>query len=223
MEAHFAQGTEIAAFLPREDVRDALVGGYQALDDLPPSAVVGTASVRRSALLHHYRPDLQIKLLRGNVNSRLARLESGEFDAILLAVAGLKRLKLDVEYTPLSATQMPPAAAQGALALQIATDTPHYDTIAEICAALNCADTKACVTAERAALAFLDGSCQTPISALGKLQDDGTIKLEVTVLSADGKEKFEAAGTANRNSSTQLGEKVAQDVLEKCGGRSFLA
>ena len=223
MEADYAAGTEIAAFLPREDVRDALVGPYNSLDALPQAAIVGTASVRRSALLHHHRPDLQIKLLRGNVNSRLKRLEAGEFDAIILAVAGIRRLNLDVEYTPLSTAQMPPAAAQGALAIQIASGTDEYPQIKHICAEMNCADTADCVIAERAALAWLDGSCQTPISALGVLQDKETVYLEVTVLSSDGGKKFSSAGTAPRMQAKQLGQDIAKDILKQCGGRDFLA
>ncbi|MGB1473410.1 MAG: hydroxymethylbilane synthase, partial [Candidatus Puniceispirillaceae bacterium] len=119
METTIAEGTIIGAVLPREDRRDALVGPYADLDALPKGAHIGTASVRRSACLHHYRPDLRISLLRGNVNSRLARLEAGEFDAIILATAGLRRLNIHSGYQPLDEDVMPTAAAQGALAIQL--------------------------------------------------------------------------------------------------------
>ena len=114
METQLASGTEVAVVLPREDRGDALVGPYPSLDDLPDGAHIGTASVRRAALLRHYRPDLNIGLLRGNVNSRLRRLEAGEFDAIILAVAGLKRLQLDCAYTALDEQicRPPPRKAQ---------------------------------------------------------------------------------------------------------------
>ena len=223
MEAVFAAGTQIAAFMAREDMRDALVGPYRDIDSLPDGAVIGTASVRRTALLRHYRPDLDIRLLRGNINSRLARLEGGEFDAILLAVAGLKRLDMQIEYYPQEVSILPPAAAQGALAIQIATAHPHHDQLAACCARLNCADTADCVTAERAALAYLDGSCQTPIAALAEIRLDGRISLGLSVLSEDGAQKFDITDTADRQDTVQLGRACAERLLSQCGGRDFLA
>ncbi|MEC8744554.1 MAG: hydroxymethylbilane synthase [Pseudomonadota bacterium] len=223
MEAVFAAGTQIAAFMAREDMRDALVGPYRDIDSLPDGAVIGTASVRRTALLRHYRPDLDIRLLRGNINSRLARLEGGEFDAILLAVAGLKRLDMQIEYYPQEVSILPPAAAQGALAIQIATAHPHHDQLAACCARLNCADTADCVTAERAALAYLDGSCQTPIAALAEIRPDGRISLGLSVLSEDGAQKFDITDTADRQDTAQLGRSCAERLLAQCGGRDFLA
>ena len=223
MEAVFAAGTQIAAFMAREDMRDALVGPYRDIDSLPDGAVIGTASVRRTALLRHYRPDLDVRLLRGNINSRLARLEGGEFDAILLAVAGLKRLDMQIEYYPQEVSILPPAAAQGALAIQIATAHPHHDQLAACCARLNCADTADCVTAERAALAYLDGSCQTPIAALAEIRPDGRISLGLSVLSEDGAQKFDITDTADRQDTAQLGRSCAERLLAQCGGRDFLA
>ena len=223
MEAVFAAGTQIAAFMAREDMRDALVGPYRDIDSLPDGAVIGTASVRRTALLRHYRPDLDIRLLRGNINSRLARLEGGEFDAILLAVAGLKRLDMQIEYYPQEVSILPPAAAQGALAIQIATAHPHHDQLAACCARLNCADTADCVTAERAALAYLDGSCQTPIAALAEIRPDGRISLGLSVLSEDGAQKFDITDTADRQDTAQLGRSCAERLLAQCGGHDFLA
>ena len=223
MEAVFAAGTQIAAFMAREDMRDALVGPYRDIDSLPDGAVIGTASVRRTALLRHYRPDLDIRLLRGNINSRLARLEGGEFDAILLAVAGLKRLDMQCEYYPQDVSILPPAAAQGALAIQIATAHPHYDQLAACCAWLNCADTADCVMAERAALAYLDGSCQTPIAALAEIRPDGRISLGLSVLSEDGAQKFDITDKADRQDAAQLGRSCAERLLAQCGGRDFLA
>lgn len=223
MEAVFAAGTQIAAFMAREDMRDALVGPYRDIDSLPDGAVIGTASVRRTALLRHYRPDLDIRLLRGNINSRLARLEGGEFDAILLAVAGLKRLDMQIEYYPQEVSILPPAAAQGALAIQIATAHPHHDQLAACCARLNCADTADCVTAERAALAYLDGSCQTPIAALAEIRLNGRISLGLSVLSEDGAQKFDITDTADRQDTAQLGRSCAERLLAQCGGRDFLA
>ena len=187
METSIADGTIIAAILPREDRRDALVGPFADLDALPQGAHIGTASVRRSACLHHYRPDLRVSLLRGNVNSRLSRLEAGEFDAIILAVAGIKRLGLSVAYSPIDPAIMPSAVAQGALAVQIRT--PFDDrsaAVKDVVSALTCPKTLAEVTAERALLAYLDGSCQTPIAASARLNDDQTLALDGMILSTDG-------------------------------------
>ena len=120
METHFAPNTEIGAVLAREDRRDALVGPYCSLDELPKGARIGTASVRRSAILLNYRPDLKINLIRGNLNRRLDLLADGDYDALILAVAGIKRLGLDIDFTPIEANIMPSAVGQGALAVQIA-------------------------------------------------------------------------------------------------------
>ena len=111
METHFAAGTEIGAVMVREDRRDALVGPYQSLDDLPKGARIGTASVRRAAILLYYRPDLEINLIRGNLNRRLGLLAAGDYDALILAVAGIKRLGVDIAYTPIDAEIMPPPMA----------------------------------------------------------------------------------------------------------------
>ena len=187
MEAHFAPHTEIGAVLAREDRRDALVGAYQSLYELPKAACVGTAAVRRAAILLHHRPDLRIKLIRGNINRRLSLLEHGEFDAIILAVAGIKRLGLNVAYNPIDLAIMPSAVAQGAVAVQIRT--PFDDRSAmvkEVVSALTCPKTLAEVTAERALLTYLDGSCQTPIAASARLNDDQMLELDGMILSKDG-------------------------------------
>ena len=221
METTLAPQTSIAAVLPRADVRDALVGA-DSLNDLPHGAHIGTASVRRSAWLKYHRPDLQIGLLRGNVNSRLARLQAGEFDAIILATAGLQRLALDVAYTPIDIEVMPPAAAQGALALQVPTATKGGQAAAEILARLHDPDTGDCVAAERAMLACLDGSCRTPISAYATLQDD-QLHLYGAVLSADGQKMFETRQSGDRTEAAVIGKQAGAELLAACGGPSFLA
>lgn len=224
METVFADGTMIAAVLPREDRRDALVGPYASLDALPEGAVVGTASVRRTAILLHHRPDLQIKLLRGNVNSRLAALDAGKFDAIVLAVAGLKRLQLDVEYAPIDPSIMPPSAAQGALAIQVRdADDARSAAVIAACAGLNDATAAVEVTAERAMLDQLDGSCHTPIAASAKLDDKGTLHLDGMVLSVDGKKAYRSILSAPRGAADKLGRELAEDLLEQAGGHAFLA
>jgi hydroxymethylbilane synthase len=228
METVFANGTAIAAVLPREDRRDALVGPFATIDSLPDGAVVGTASVRRQALLRHHRPDLRIELLRGNVNTRLAALADGRYDAIILAMAGLRRLALDVPHTPLDPAIMPPAAAQGALAIQIRDGdgslNPDRDrAVTEVIVGLNCAKAKAEVTAERAMLAHLDGSCHTPIAASATLDDDGVLHLDGMVLRPDGAVAHRASATAPQDDATALGHQLGARLLDAAGGRGFLA
>ena len=224
METVFADGTMIASVLPREDRRDALVGDYASLDDLPDGAVVGTASVRRKAILLQRRPDLRIELLRGNINTRLAALAEGRYDAIILAMAGLRRLGLDPAHVPLDPAVMPPAAAQGALAIQTrAGGDERHRAVAEACAALNCTASAAEVTAERACLGYLDGSCHTPISASATMREDGMLVLDAMVLSPDGSAAFDASGAAPSDAADQLGRDLGAQLLEAVGGRGFLA
>lgn len=223
METHFADGTAVAAVLPREDRRDALIGPYASLDALPDGAIVGTSSVRRAALLHHNRPDLRIKLLRGNINTRMAKLEAGEYDAIILAMAGLRRLAIQIEHTPLDPSLMPPSAAQGALAIQtLAPVDPRSQAVYDACSALNCPQARDEVTAERALLRHLDGSCHTPIAASATVEN-GNLHLDAMVLSADGSEAHRASLSAPRDAAEQLGTDLAEQLLEAAGGRDFLA
>jgi hydroxymethylbilane synthase len=217
METRLADGTCIAAVLPREDRRDALLGA-ESLQDLPDGARVGTASVRRAAFLRHYRPDLQIGLLRGNLQTRLAKLEAGEHDAIILAVAGLKRLGIENGWTALEEQMMRPAAGQGIIAIQARTDNP---ALLDRLAALNCADTADCAAAERAVLATLDGSCRTPISANADMTGD-EISLYAAVLSADGQQLFEDRQNGPRSQAAALGRTLGERLLAACGGPDFL-
>lgn len=224
METVFADGTTIAAVLPREDRRDALIGPFTTIDSLPDGAVVGTASVRRQALLRHHRPDLRIELLRGNVNTRLAALAEGRYDVIILAMAGLRRLGLDVQHTPLDPAIMPPAAAQGALAIQIRDgDSDRDRAVARAIAGLNCAQATAEVTAERAMLAYLDGSCHTPIAASATLDDTGMLHLDGMVLRPDGTVAHRGSEVAPKADAVALGRQLGARLLEAAGGRDFLA
>ena len=224
MEAHVAPQTEIGAVLAREDRRDSLVGAYKSFDELPESAVVGTASVRRGAILLHHRPDLKIKLIRGNINRRLSLLADGEFDAIVLAVAGIKRLGLNVPFSPIDPAIMPPAVAQGALAVQIRTPfDDRSEAVKDVVSKLSCQNALAEVTAERALLAFLDGSCQTPISASATLNEDGTLCLDGMILSPDGRVAHRLQMDAPADEAAFLGEAVGVQLLNMAGGPSFLA
>ncbi|XDZ69684.1 hydroxymethylbilane synthase [Alphaproteobacteria bacterium LSUCC0744] len=224
METFFAPGTEIGAVLTREDRRDALVGPYRSLDDLPKGARIGTASVRRAAILLNYRPDLQIQLIRGNLNRRLGLLAAGDYDALILAVAGIKRLGVEIDYTPIAAEIMPSAVAQGALAVQIAApDTPRAVAVKALVGGLTCPKALVEVTAERALLSFLDGSCQTPISASAVLDEAGQVTLDGMILRPDGSAAHRRQVCAPADQAERLGAELGAELLGLAGGRAFLA
>lgn len=224
MEASFASGTCVAAVLPREDRRDALVGPFSSLADLPQGAVIGTSSVRRRALLLHHRPDLEIRLLRGNVNTRIAAMREGRFDAIILAMAGLRRLGLDVPHSAISPDIMLPSAGQGALAIQARNaDDSRSQAVIDAAATIGCAVTTTEVTAERALLGRLDGSCHTPIAASATLQPDGRLHLDGMILSTDGSNAFRDSLTGVASDAVQIGVALADQLLGAAGGRDFLA
>ena len=224
MEASFASGTCVAAVLQREDRRDALVGPFSSLADLPQGAVIGTSSVRRRALLLHHRPDLEIRLLRGNVNTRIAAMREGRFDAIILAMAGLRRLRLDVPHSAISPDIMPPSAGQGALAIQARNaDDSRSQAVFDAAASIGRATTTTEVTAERALLGRLDGSCHTPIAASATLQPDGRLLLDGMVLSTDGSNAFRDSLTGVASDAVQIGVALADQLLGAAGGRDFLA
>lgn len=223
METDFAAGTVIAAFLEREDRRDALIGQYSRIEELPDGAVVGTASVRRAAILGSIRPDLQLRLLRGNVNSRLRQLEDGQYDAIILAMAGMNRLGFSADIHPLDEETMLPAAAQGAIAIQaLGPDgSARRAAILESLEALNHPATAAEIRAERALLAELDGTCRTPIAASARF---GTsLEMKAALYSPDGRQAFFAEGSASPADAESLGTRLAAALLDQAGGRGFLA
>ncbi len=178
-------GFVLAAILAREDPRDAFVSNaYAGIGDLPPGAVVGTSSLRREAQLRHRFPALEFRPLRGNLDTRLARLDRGEYAAIVLAVAGLKRLGLDERIRAILAPEESlPAAGQGALAAECRDGRP--DLVAAL-APLHDAATAACVRAERAVSRALGGSCTVPLAAHATLAN-GLLVLRGLVASPDGK------------------------------------
>jgi hydroxymethylbilane synthase len=178
-------GLIIAAVLPREDPRDVLISRKaNSLRTLPANAVVGTASLRRQAQVLALRPDLKVVPLRGNVETRLRKLEAGEADATLLALAGLKRLDLAGRATAiLSTEEMLPAVGQGAICIEIRADD---EDLRRLLAPLDDRATAVCVTAERACLAELDGSCHTPIAALAELESGESLRLRALIALPDG-------------------------------------
>jgi hydroxymethylbilane synthase len=189
--AYLPDGLMLGAFLPREDPRDVLVShNRHTLASLPPAAVVGTSSVRRRAQLLRARRDTQAVTLRGNVDTRLAKLDAGTFDAAILALAGLKRLGLETRaMTIIGPDAWLPSPAQGAIGIEVRSDD---DYAREAISELDDEPTAIALACERAFLAALDGSCRTPIAALATLED-GAIRFRGEVLALDGADFVETA------------------------------
>ena len=169
VETQVPGGLVVDCFLEREDPRDALLGA-ESVEKLPRGARIGTSSIRRSAQLLSIRPDVEISLLRGNVDTRLKKLDTGEIDAMILAIAGLKRIgQEDKIGTSLEPSEFVPAVSQGVIGIQ--RRLSDY-SIATILAPLNHSPTSICVAAERSMLGALDGSCRTPIGGLATIESD---------------------------------------------------
>jgi hydroxymethylbilane synthase len=226
MPAECPPGLTIAAIPEREDPRDAFLSlKAERLEDLPHGARLGTASLRRQAQSLHRRPDLDVQMLRGNVDTRLAKLEAGEADAILLALSGLKRLGLGhLPRSLIDPVEAPPAPGQGALAIE----TRVADVDAPWLAAIRHEPTTIAVAAERGALTALEGSCKTPIGAHARLAD-GRLRLIVEALSPDGALRFrregETALTAGADAvalARALGLSLGRDILAEAGDRIAL-
>ncbi len=212
-------GLLLDTYLPREDVRDAFVSlAYAALADLPVGAVVGTSSLRRRSQLLHRRPDLTIVEFRGNVQTRLRKLSEGVASATFLAMAGLNRLNMtDVPRVPMSTDDMLPAIAQGAIGIERRADDPRAAAMLE---AIHDGPTGQRLAAERALLAALDGSCQTPIGGLADL-DGGTLRLRAEILRADGSEVIVDDATAAIADGPDLGRHMARALLAQAGSGFF--
>ena len=212
-------GLTLSAFLPREDPRDAFIGcTAKSLRELRDGAVVGTASLRRQALLKHLRPDLAIVPLRGNVETRLRKLEAGDIDATVLAVAGLKRLGLLAAATAVfEIDEFLPAVAQGAIGIETrASDTKT----AALVAAINDADTATAVTAERAFLAELDGSCRTPIAGHARLSD-GMLHFRGMIAKTDGSAAEEVSRAGQAADAAALGTEAGHELKRRAGPGFF--
>lgn len=208
-----ADGTALVATLPRADVRDALIAGAAAtLDALPKGAIVGTASLRRGALVRRRRPDIEVVSFRGNVQTRLDKLGRGEVHATLLALAGLTRLGLEAHATEiLDAEAFPPALGQGAVAV---TARAGDDATLETLLKLDCAETAAALACERAFLKVLDGSCRTPIAGLARVTG-GTLAFRGLVLSEDGARTVEGEISGGLGDAGALGAEAGRDVKSR--------
>jgi hydroxymethylbilane synthase len=199
----------IAAIPDREDPRDAILGS--ALKNVPHGALVGTSSGRRAAQLRLLRPDLQVQPIRGNIDTRVRKLKEGQYEAIVLAAAGLRRLGLTHEISELlSPQQMCPAPGQGALAIQTRVDDPAR----EICTQFNDEPTSQAVTCERTVLAALGGGCQLPVGTFAEPMGE-TLKVIAVVLSPDGSRCLRVESAGPRHLPEELGQAVAADLISR--------
>ena len=206
-------GIHLAAFLEREDARDAFISvSVKGIDNLPEGARFGTSSIRRAAQALRLRPDLRIVPFRGNVHTRLQKLLDGVADATLLAMAGLNRLDEGHRATAvLDPEDFMPAPAQGAIGIAIREGD---ERLANLIAPLDHLSTHTAITAERTMLTVLDGSCRTPVGAL-TLNENGLLTLKGEILSLDGQTSFRA--TAQGQDPVALGEAVGRDLLDQAG------
>ncbi len=204
-------GFELAAISQREDPRDAFVSNhYASLEALPPGARVGTSSLRRQAQLRARLPHLKVDMLRGNVNTRLRKLDEGHYDAILLAAAGLKRLGFEARITAILAPEESlPAVGQGALGIEIRSGRPE---LAALLAPLDDPITAACVRAERAMSRRLQGGCQAPIGGYAVARD-GQLHLRAFVADLEGLRFFRATAEGPLDAPEQVGLTAAEDLI----------
>lgn len=218
LPAELAAGIVIAAVLPREDPRDVLIGAA-SIAALPQGGQLGTSSLRRASQVKYRRPDIRIVNLRGNVQTRIRKIEEGQADATLLALAGLRRLGLgEAGGTVLSTDEMLPAVAQGAIAIACRADDAH---IRGLLGPLTHRPSERAVAAERALLAALEGSCRTPIAALAECEQ-GTISLRAAIFSPDGGVRYDATRSGSESEAEAMG-RDAGDELRKRAGPGFFA
>lgn len=218
--AELPPGFSLPVFMSRADPRDGLVSGrYESLERLPAGARVGTSSLRRQCQLLAARPDLQVLTVRGGVHTRLGKLDAGEYDALILAVAGLERLGMSDRVRQVLAPEvLLPAVGQGVLGIECrAHDAPVEDLIA----VLNDVDSAARVAAERAMNSRLGGGCQVPIAGYAELDGEG-LRLRALVASVDGRRMLRAEGRAPREEGARLGRQVAEELLGR-GADGILA
>lgn len=209
----FPEGLHLGAITKREDPRDAFISrGSVRFKDLPQGAKVGTSSLRRQAQLMNIRPDLEILQLRGNVDTRLRKLREGQFDAIILAAAGIKRLGLSQNVTEYIEPEVSlPAIGQGALGIECKKDDREVNDLISF---FNHPESRTCVSAERALLKRLEGGCQVPIACYGKIIDGG-LHLTGLVASVDGKHIIKDSINGRPEDAERLGVTLAENLLEQ--------
>jgi hydroxymethylbilane synthase len=213
------EGIDLAAVPEREDPRDAFVSNGAKLRDLGPGATIGTSSLRRQVQLRHHFPALNLATLRGNVDTRLRKLSEGQFDAIVLAVAGLKRLGHESKITEIIEEEtMLPAVAQGALGIVCRSDDPDTKTLLSI---LEDKLTRVCITAERGLLRALGGSCQVPIAGQAVISGD-RLHIRGLIASLDGKQVLSETAEGSASDAGQIGLDLGQKLIA-AGASEILA
>ncbi|MEO0637035.1 MAG: hydroxymethylbilane synthase [Pseudomonadota bacterium] len=218
MPTDLPDGLVLDIFLPREDTSDRLLTrDGSSLDELPEGSVLGTSSLRRAALIRNLRSDIHIVDIRGNVDTRMGKVQAGSVDATILASAGLNRLRIRTNAAKLEAPHFPPAPGQGAIAIE---RREADEAMRSFLSPLNHEPTTIALKCERAFLARLDGSCRTPMAAHAQAVD-GRVALSATILGADGKDRMDADGEADADDATKLGQQVADQLLAK-GARAIL-
>ena len=212
-------GLILDTFLPREDVRDAFVSRiHKSLADIPQGATVGTSSLRRKAQLMSKRPDLKIVEFRGNVQTRLKKLDDGVAECTFLAVAGLNRLKMeDIITAPISTDEMLPAVAQGAIGIERREKDIKVATMLE---AIHNSTTGLLLSAERAFLEALDGSCETPIAGLAEFKNEN-LRFRGEILKTDGSEVYSDEQLVSKEDATLVGIEMAHKLLSQAGNDFF--
>lgn len=212
-------GLILDTFLPREDVRDAFVSRiHKSLADIPQGATVGTSSLRRKAQLMSKRPDLKIVEFRGNVQTRLKKLDDGVAECTFLAVAGLNRLKMeDIITAPISTDEMLPAVAQGAIGIERREKDIKVATMLE---AIHNSTTGLLLSAERAFLEALDGSCETPIAGLAEFKNEN-LRFRGEILKTDGSEVYSDEQVVSKEDATLVGIEMAHKLLSQAGNDFF--
>ncbi|MEZ9768350.1 hydroxymethylbilane synthase [Vibrio breoganii] len=217
----FPEGLGLAVICEREDPRDAFVSNtYKSVDELPQGAIVGTCSLRRQCQISASRPDLVIKELRGNVGTRLGKLDDGQYDAIILAAAGLKRLEMEERIQSyIEPESSLPAVGQGAVGIECRLDD---ERVLELIKPLNHTDTSDRVSAERAMNLALEGGCQVPIGSYCVITPDNQLYLRGLVGKPDGTEIIRAEIRGERSQAIAMGEELAQELLAS-GAKEILS
>jgi len=222
METEVAAKTRIAAVLPRGDRSDVLLGNYSSLDDLPDKAIIGTSSVRRAAFVKSYRQDLEIKLLRGNVETRIQKLHDGMFDGIILAKAGLDRLNI-FEGNLIPKEIIPPASAQGVIAIQSTEnkENQYEKDLNDYLSDINDMNTYYETLAERSFLSELDGSCRSPISSSAYIIDNDYLSLHGAVANLDGTRVIKSEIKGPKEDAVLLGQELGKEIMIKSNGETI--
>ncbi len=219
METHIAKNTFIGAIHSRDSRNDVLLGKYKSISDLPKNAIIGTTSPRRTAFLKYFRSDLNVKLCRGNIDSRISKLNENKYDALVLAEAGLNRL--DINYScKIPIKVMPPSAGQGAIAIQCLNQMKNKK-INEIIYSLNDQKAFAETQAERSFIKTINGNCYSPISVSANVLDNKTLFMEAYIINTKGTEMIADKIEGDKTNAMITGELLAKKLIKK-GAKKLL-